>query len=108
MTFIHIKKRYAEDEASGAEVFVVPSMAIQAPGGKKLIPNPAGREVLEFGSLKEATDAIKRAGFDYVFEGQKTYTLQASENRPAAMPTLDYDEAAPLQEAVPKLTAQLM
>ncbi len=73
MTFIHIKKIRSDE--TGREVFAVPSVAIATPQGRMLIPNPAGTEASLFDSLPEAEEAIRRAGFDYVFEGRKTYTL---------------------------------
>ncbi len=76
MTFIHIKKIQKLDANNvPVEAFAVPCVVITTPQGRKLIPNPAGTEAELFDTLESAESAIKRAGFDYVFEGKMTSTL---------------------------------
>ncbi len=80
MTVIHIKKVQRPDPHSGEiqEWFAVPAMSITTPKGKKLIPNPHGQEPCLFGTLEEAEDAIRRAGFDFSYEGKTTVTLDST------------------------------
>ena len=51
------------------ERFAVQALAIQTPEGRKLIPNPFGHESIDYPSLEAATQAIRQAGFDAVYEG---------------------------------------
>ncbi len=103
MTFIHIKKiKHDHPDTGIREVYAVPSVAIATPQGRKLIPNPSGNEASLYPTLEEAEDAVRRAGFDYIFEGKKTYTLAQS----AAQPT-QISSDKPLEQAVPILIRQL-
>ncbi len=79
MSFIHIKKQKIKD-ANGTlrEIFTVQALAINSPQGKKLIPNPAGSETCTFKSFDDAVSAVRRTGFDYIYEGKKTYLMDAS------------------------------
>ncbi len=102
MSFVHIKKIQHPDPRLGVlrEVFAVPSVAIVTPQGKKMIPNPSGQEAMLFDTLEEAQQAIRLAGFDYVYEGKKTYTLSAEEKAPIA-------GAPTLEDAIPSLIRRL-
>lgn len=104
MSFIHIKKQKVGSSDNPREVFVVPAMAITTGQGKKLIPNPAGTENCVFETFEEAEQAVKRAGFDYIFEGKKTYTLQQP---PAPMPMPETGGPISIQEAIPLLIERL-
>lgn len=106
MSFIHIKKIQKRDAASGEarELYAVPSVSIATPQGRKLIPNPSGNEANLFNSLEEAEEAIRRAGFDYEFEGKKTYLLGQSSPSPSS--TIRYS-ASPMEQAVPLLLTML-
>lgn len=106
MSIIPIKKLQKPDPATGEmrDVYAVPSVAIDSPQGKILIPNPSGREASVFLTLSEAEDAIRRAGFDFEFEGKTTYTMaETLTKRPAtARPG-----SQPLEAAIPVLIGQL-
>jgi hypothetical protein len=107
MNAIPIKKMKKPDPVTGElrEVYAVPSVSIDSPQGKMLIPNPSGREACLFTSLEEAEEAIRRAGFDFEFEGKTTYTMNdTSHKRPSASQA---GGAQPLDAAVPILMAQL-
>lgn len=107
MTVIPIKKIQKLDPESGTflDVYAVPSMAITTPQGKMLIPNPSGKEAALFQTLKEAGEAVRRAGFDYEFEGKKTYVY----NEPSAnsQKTAVAKGAKPLEAAIPILIGHL-
>ncbi len=76
MSFIHIKKQTVKGaDGTSQEVFAVQALAINSPQGKKLIPNPAGSETCAFNSFEEAIESVRHAGFDYIFEGKKTYLM---------------------------------
>lgn len=99
MTFIHIKKIQAGDPDNGGmrDLYAVPSVAIATPQGRKLIPNPSGNEASLFPTLEEAEEAIRRSGFDYIYEGKKTYTLREEKKAtPAASSQRSLEEAAPI------------
>jgi HEAT repeat protein len=105
MSFIHIKKIHKEDpQGNMRELFAVPSVALSTPQGRKLIPNPAGNEANLFSTLEEAEEAIRRAGFDYIYEGKKTYTL-SQPNQPANSAIANVGH--PLDQAVPLLIKHL-
>jgi HEAT repeat protein len=106
MTFIPIKKIQKHDPATGEpqEKYAVPSVAIATQQGRKLIPNPAGNEASLFDTLEEAEDAIRRAGFDYEFEGKRTYTLS---QQPSTKTTSRASGQSPLEQAVPLLMKHL-
>lgn len=92
MSFVHIKKIQQRDPQLGVlrEVYAVPSVAIVTPQGKKLIPNPSGQEATLFDTLEEAQQAVRLAGFDFEYEGKKTYTLNAEEKlAPSAVHSLE-------------------
>lgn len=98
-----IKKRNAAGEVQ--EFFAVPSMALSTPQGRILIPNPSGAEAALFGTLEEAEEAVRRAGFDYEFEGQKTYAFsQPATTAGKAKPVVPSN---PLDQAVPLLMQHL-
>lgn len=78
MTFIHIKKQTVHRNEGPVEVYAIPAVALSTTQGKRLIPNPAGQETCVFATFEEAEDAVRRAGFDYIFEGQKTYTSRTT------------------------------
>ena len=99
MTFIHIKK---QAQANGEDVFIVPAMALQSPEGKKLIPNPGGSEMCMFNTLEEAQSAVRRAGFDFIYEGKKTYTMNEGYK-----PRVNVTDNNALQQAVPLLVERL-
>jgi HEAT repeat protein len=106
MNPIPVKKLQKQDPATGKlrDVYAVPSVAIDSPQGKMLIPNPLGREAALFATFEEAEDAIRRAGFDYEFEGKTTYTMnETSSKRPHSAIV----GGQPLEAAIPLLIAQL-
>lgn len=109
MTFIHIKKiQHLDGENGLREQFAVPSMAISTPQGKKLIPNPAGTEASLFDSLGEAEAAIRQAGFDYVFEGRKTYTLKSTQRTSVQADSASITAGGQvLDDAIPVLISRL-
>lgn len=75
MNFVNIRRVDAAENGTANEQFVVPAVSIMTPQGKKLIPNPSGNESMVFGTLEDAETAVRLAGFDYIFEGRKTYTV---------------------------------
>ena len=85
------------------EVYAVPAVALSTPGGKKLIPNPAGNDAAVYDTLEDAAEAIARAGFDYMFEGKKTVTLGSQGPKRLVVP----NTGDPLANAVPLLIACL-
>lgn len=106
MSFIHIKRQTTTNNGQAQERFAVQAMAIQSPEGKKLIPNPSGKEAAVFNTLEEAVEAVKRAGFDYIFEGQKVFLNHTtSVARPKR--SLSQDVFTDLQDAVPILIERL-
>lgn len=105
MTLIHIKKiqHRAANDATPQEGYAVPCVVIATPTGPRMIPNPSGTEAQIFATLEEAGEAIRRAGFDYVFEGRTTHLLAQEPSgggRTAA-------SGRPLEDAVPLLTGLL-
>lgn len=104
-SFISIKKIKKRSEAGEVQVwFAVPSVSIATPQGRKLIPNPAGNEASLFATLEEAGDAIRRAGFDYEFEGKKTYAF----SQPAPGGASAARAAGnPLEQSIPLLIQHL-
>jgi len=106
MSFIHIKRQVMTDgDGQQVEQFAVQSMAIQSPQGKKLIPNPAGKEAAVFETMDAAVAAVRHAGFDYIFEGQKVFL-----NQPAAVVKTRQSLSGGfvnLQDAVPILLDRL-
>lgn len=105
MTFIHIKRQQIRDETgNNREYFAVQAIAINGPEGKKLIPNPSGSEACLFETLEEAEAAVRRAGFDYVFEGKKTYLMDRPVSR--RRPPVQYGPDA-ITQAVPLLIERL-
>lgn len=85
------------------DAYAVPCVAIATPDGRRLIPNPSGTEAQVFATLEEASEAIRRAGFDYSFEGQTTHLLaqgpaDALSNARSANAT-----GRPLEDAIPML-----
>ncbi|WP_373532611.1 HEAT repeat domain-containing protein [Vampirovibrio sp.] len=105
-SFIPIKKIKKRTTEGQVQVwFAVPSMAIATPQGRVLIPNPSGAEAALFPSVEEAEEAIRRAGFDYEFEGKQVFAF----NQPAGglKPTALQAGASPLEQAVPLLIQQL-
>ena len=103
MSFIHIKRKTIQKPEGAIEVFAVPAVAITSAQGKILIPNPAGNEACVFQTLEEAEQAVQRAGFDYIYEGKKTYAL--TKNRDASR--ISPSEASPLESAIPILLERL-
>jgi|GEM_PF-2395427 len=104
MSCIPIKKIQKRDAAGELkEYFAVPSVAIATPQGRKLIPNPSGNEANLFESLEEAEEAIRRAGFDFEFEGKKTYIL----SQPSAGQSPARITSNPLEQSIPILIQQL-
>lgn len=75
MSFVNIRRLDKAETGLDHDQFVVPAVSIMTQQGKKLIPNPAGNEVYVFDSLEDAEATVRRAGFDYIFEGRKTYTV---------------------------------
>jgi HEAT repeat protein len=106
-SFIPIKKIKKRTDDGQAQVwFAVPSMAIATPQGRVLIPNPSGGEAALFASLEEAEEAIRRAGFDYEFEGKQVYAF----NQPTTgglNPAIARTGGNPLEQAVPLLITHL-
>lgn len=104
--FIPVKKIQKPTANGKAETwFAVPAMAIATPQGRLLIPNPAGGEAQLFATLEEAEEAIRRAGFDYEFEGKQFYAFQASgvsSPLPVGKPG-----AHPMEQALPLLIEHL-
>ncbi|MEM0951475.1 MAG: HEAT repeat domain-containing protein [Cyanobacteria bacterium P01_H01_bin.74] len=112
MALIHIKKLERRDPSSGDFIiqFAVPSVAIQTPQGKKLIPNPAGTEAAIYDNLHAAESAIRLAGFDYEFEGKVTQTVQQNlSSAGLAQPKQQYINLSknPMQDAEDILVEQL-
>lgn len=107
MNFIPIKKIQKHDPVTNEaqEKYAVPSVAIATQQGRKLIPNPAGNEAMLFDTLEDAEDAIRRAGFDYEYEGKRTYTL--SQQAPTTRASTRSSGQAPLEQAVPILIQHL-
>lgn len=104
MSFIPIKKIQKRDmNGELQEYYAVPSVAIATQQGRKLIPNPSGNEANLFDSLEEAEEAIRRAGFDFEFEGKKTYIL----SQPSTGQSPARISSNPLEQAVPILIRQL-
>jgi HEAT repeat protein len=105
-SFIPIKKIQKRSATGEAETwFAVPAMAISSPQGRLLIPNPAGAEAQLFATLEEAEEAVRRAGFDYEFEGKQVFAFQsgaATKSAAVARPG-----AAPMEQAVPLLIEHL-
>jgi hypothetical protein len=97
MSVIHIKKiQKASAEHGVQEFFAVTSVGIATPQGKKLIPNPAGKEALLFETLEEAESAIRRAGFDYEFQGKTTYLFEQAKKQKTVGATASLDSAVPI------------
>jgi hypothetical protein len=114
MTFLHINKQRMPHpdgpQAGYKEVFTVPAVAITTGQGRKLIPNPHGTETVAFNSLEEAEEAVRRAGFDYIFEGKKTYTMPppaASGRAPGASLSVVSSGTVSWQDAVTLLIERL-
>jgi HEAT repeat protein len=107
MSFITIKKIQQHDPVTHEkkDVYAVPSVAIATPQGRKLIPNPSGNEASLFNTLEEAEEAIRRAGFDYEFEGKRTYTL--SQGPGIAKGSVRPGTQTPLESAIPVLIQHL-
>jgi HEAT repeat protein len=102
MAVIHIKKIQKKTAGKDSrEAFAVTAVGITTPQGKMLIPNPAGKEALLFDSLEEAEAAIRRAGFDYEYQGRTTY-LHAQ-----AASSIAPTSAQSLEAAVPVLIQRL-
>ena len=108
-SFIPIKKiRKRQHNGEQQEFYAVPSVAIATPQGRKLIPNPAGNEAGLFPTLEEAEDAIRRAGFDYEFEGKKTQLYSAVSTSHASKSSKKTTSGQnPMDAAVPLLIAHL-
>ncbi len=105
-TFIPIKKIQKRSASGQAETwFAVPAMAISSPQGRLLIPNPAGAEAQLFATLEEAEEAVRRAGFDYEFEGKQVYAFQSTVSAKSA--AITRPGANPLEQAVPLLIEHL-
>lgn len=103
-SFIPIKKIKKRTTGGDTQIFfAVPSMAIATPQGRVLIPNPSGAEAGLFATLEEAEEAIRRAGFDYEFEGKQVYAF----NQPHTSPKAARASGNPLEQAVPLLTQHL-
>ncbi len=104
MTLIHIKKiqRRLNPDRESQDAYAVPCVAIATPEGRRLIPNPSGTEAQVFTTLEEAGDAIRRAGFDYIFEGQTTHLLAQPQGDHAGS-RLPTTTGRPLEDAVPVL-----
>lgn len=107
MSFIIIKKIQQHDPVTHEkkDVYAVPSVAIATPQGRKLIPNPSGNEASLFDTLEEAEEAIRRAGFDYEFEGKRTYTM--SQGPSQAKTSMRSGGQPPLELAIPILIKHL-
>lgn len=106
MSFVHIKKVQRPDKATGEmrDRFLVPAVAIETPQGKKLIPNPNGSEACVYDTLEEAEEAVRRAGFDFMFEGKKSYNFDSHSRAAAPRPVIQDD---PLMVAIPVLIERL-
>jgi hypothetical protein len=104
MSVIKIR-RHDQPQPDGTTVahYIVPALALQVGGGKRLIPNPNGQESCAFPSLEAAEDAVRRAGFDAEYEG-RTLRHNPYAPPPAAPAT---DPFACLQDAGPILLKRL-
>jgi hypothetical protein len=100
MTTIHIKKI----KTGLNDGYAVPCMAISTPEGRLLIPNPGGTEARVFNTLEEAGEAVHRAGFDYVFEGETSHL--PLQGRGLATPAV-LGGGRPLEDCVPRLVQLL-
>ncbi|MBY0404657.1 MAG: hypothetical protein K2X66_12210, partial [Cyanobacteria bacterium] len=105
-SFIHIKKKTVSRGDGVTELYAVPAVAISIGQGKKLIPNPAGSETCIFNTLEEAESAVKRAGFDYIFEGVKTYTTQSQYE--AHLPQTPAGPSVTIEDSIPILIERLV
>jgi hypothetical protein len=105
MTLIHIKKirRGTGNDTTPQDGYAVPCVAIATPAGPRLIPNPSGTEAQVFATLEEAGDAIRRAGFDYVFEGRTTHLLASGTPEGGTGGRQAAVSGRPLEDAVPVL-----
>jgi hypothetical protein len=106
VTYVTIHKQTV-DQGQGPEVwFVVPAVAFDTPEGKQRVPNPVGTETLAFKTLEDAQAAIRRAGFDFMYEGKKTSALgdvYGKSLAPSTIPASVWD----LATCVPPLLALL-
>jgi hypothetical protein len=105
MSFIHIKKQTIRRGDVPQEVFAVSAVALTTTQGKKLIPNPAGTETCVFTTFEEAEEAVRRAGFDYIYEGQKYYIAQVTKVEPPRQTV--YQGPASILDAIPTLMERL-
>jgi HEAT repeat protein len=81
---VTIQQKKQANPAGGDPVviYLVKAMAIQRPDGSKtLIPNPSGADVAVFDTLDAAEQAVRRAGFDSEFDGQRRINLHQSSER---------------------------
>jgi len=100
MNVIQIRKIRSE----GKEHYAVPCMALSTPQGRLLIPNPHGTETRIFNSLEEAGEAVHRAGFDYLFEGETAHMpVPLHQSRP--IPRIGGQ--VNLADSIPRLTELL-
>lgn len=106
-TFIPIKKIQKRSASGQAETwFAVPAMAISSPQGRLLIPNPAGAEAQLFATLEEAEEAVRRAGFDYEFEGKQVFAFQSAGGAGKSTAVIR-PGTPPLEQAIPLLIEHL-
>lgn len=98
MTLIHIKKLTRSNTTTGetTEKFALPAVALETPQGKKLIPNPAGKETCLFDSLEEAEQAARLGGFDYEYDGKTTHNYDAYKKAPKVSTGNPFDDSVPL------------
>lgn len=98
MTTIHIKKLTRTNTTTGesSERFALPAVALETPQGKKLIPNPAGKETCLFDTLEEAEQAARLGGFDYEYDGKTTHNYDAYKKAPKAKTGNPFEDSIPL------------
>ena len=109
MTYVTIHKQTLDQGQGPEDCYVVPAVAFDTPAGKQRVPNPAGMDTLAFKTLEEAQAAVRRAGFDFMFQGKKTSALgdvYGTAIAPSKLPDAVWDLAASVPALLPLLEAR--